>query len=79
MSKVVHPYAHRLVTLRDWKSRWFSDGATFVDNLKVDITIREFLEKRLRGSYVSSVEIERGQKAIRILQRRHRHRAQGGI
>ena len=25
MSKVVHPYAHRLVTLRDWKSRWFAD------------------------------------------------------
>jgi small subunit ribosomal protein S3 len=72
MSKVVHPYAHRLVTLRDWKSRWFSDGATFVDNLKVDITIREFLEKRLRGSYVSSVEIERGQKAIRILLRTSR-------
>jgi small subunit ribosomal protein S3 len=72
MSKVVHPYAHRLVTLRDWKSRWFSDGATFVDNLKVDITIREFLEKRLRGSYVSSVEIERGQKAVRILLRTSR-------
>ena len=72
MSKVVHPYAHRLVTLRDWKSRWFSDGANFVENLKVDITIREFLEKRLRGSYVSSVEIERGQKAIRVILRTSR-------
>ncbi len=72
MSKVVHPYAHRLVTLRDWKSRWFADDAAFVDNLKVDITIREFLEKRLRGSYVSSVEIERGQKAVRIILRTSR-------
>ena len=72
MSKVVHPYAHRLVTLRDWKSRWFSDGANYVENLKVDITVREFLEKRLRGSYVSSVEIERGQKAIRIILRTSR-------
>ena len=72
MSKVVHPYAHRLVTLRDWKSRWFSDGANFVENLNVDITIREFLEKRLRGSYVSSVEIERGQKAIRVILRTSR-------
>ena len=25
MSKVVHPYAHRLVIIRDWKSRWFAD------------------------------------------------------
>ncbi len=72
MSKVVHPYAHRLVTLRDWKSRWFATDANFVENLKVDITIREFLEKRLRGSFVSSVEIERGQKAIRVILRTSR-------
>jgi small subunit ribosomal protein S3 len=72
MSKVVHPYAHRLVTLRDWKSRWFATDANFVENLKVDITIREFLEKRLRGFYISSVEIERGQKAIRIILRTSR-------
>ncbi|MCC7436553.1 30S ribosomal protein S3 [Candidatus Nomurabacteria bacterium] len=72
MSKVVHPYAHRLVTLRDWKSRWFADDANFVENLKVDITIREFLEKKLRGFYVSSVEIERGQKAIRVILRTSR-------
>ncbi len=72
MSKVVHPYAHRLVTLRDWKSRWFADDANYVENLKVDITIREFLEKRLRGSYVSTVEIERGQKAVRVIIRTSR-------
>lgn len=72
MSKVVHPYAHRLVTLRDWKSRWFATDANFVNNLHVDVTIREYLEKRLRGSYVSSVEIERGQKAIRVIIRTSR-------
>jgi small subunit ribosomal protein S3 len=72
MSKVVHPYAHRLVTLRDWKSRWFATDAAFVDNLKVDVTVREYLEKRLRGYYVSSVEIERSQKAVRIIIRTSR-------
>jgi small subunit ribosomal protein S3 len=72
MSKVVHPYAHRLVVLRDWKSRWFATDQKFVDNLKVDVTIREYLEKRLRGFYVSSVEIERGQKAIRLILRTSR-------
>lgn len=72
MSKVVHPYAHRLVILRDWKSRWFADDANYVENLKVDITIREFLEKKLRGFYVSGVEIERGQKAIRVILRTSR-------
>lgn len=72
MSKVVHPYAHRLVILRDWKSRWFATDKGYVTNLKVDVTIREFLEKRLRGFYVSSVEIERGQKAVRIIIRTSR-------
>ncbi len=72
MSKVVHPYAHRLVTLRDWKSRWFATDNAFVDNLKVDVTVREYLEKRLRGYYVSSVEIERSQKAVRIIIRTSR-------
>jgi small subunit ribosomal protein S3 len=72
MSKVVHPYAHRLVILRDWKSRWFATDKGYVDNLKVDVTIRGYLEKRLRGFYVSSVEIERAQKAIRIILRTSR-------
>ncbi len=72
MSKVVHPYAHRLVTLRDWKSRWFATEKKYVENLKTDVVIREFLEKKLRGSYVSSVEIERAQKAVRVLIRTSR-------
>lgn len=72
MSKVVHPYAHRLVILRDWKSRWFATDKNYVHNLKVDVTIREYLDKRLRGSFVSSVDIERSQKAIRIILRTSR-------
>ncbi|HSE56957.1 MAG TPA: 30S ribosomal protein S3 [Candidatus Paceibacterota bacterium] len=72
MSKVVHPYAHRLVILRDWKSRWFATSKNYVSQLKADVTIREFLENRLRGSYVSSIEIERGQKLIRLIIRTSR-------
>ena len=66
MSKVVHPYAHRLVTLRDWKSRWFADKK-YKDLLKSDIVIREFLAKKLRGFYVSRVEIERNVKATKVV------------
>ncbi len=72
MSKVVHPYAHRLVILRDWKSRWFATDKNYVNNLQVDVTIREYLDKRLRGYYVSSVDIERGQKLIRVIIRTSR-------
>lgn len=68
MTHVVHPYAHRLGIIRDWKSRWFSKTpAGYRENVMVDSTIRKFLKKRLRGMYVTAVEIERNAKAIRII------------
>ena len=66
MSHKVHPYAHRLVVLRDWKSRWIARDKNYRDNLKADILIREFLLKRLRSFYVDSIEIQRGRDSLRI-------------
>ena len=66
MSKVVHPYAHRLVTLRDWKSRWFA-SKNYKNLLEGDVVIREFLAKKLRGFYVSRVEIERNVKSTKVM------------
>src|ERR1035437_7887757 len=66
MSKIVHPYAHRLIILRDWKSRWFADPKKYVAYLKGDVLIRQYLEKKLRGMYISTIEIERSQKAPRL-------------
>lgn len=67
MSKIVHPYAHRLIILRDWKSRWFADPKKYGNFLKSDVLIREYLEKKLRGMYVSQIEIERNQKMTRFI------------
>jgi small subunit ribosomal protein S3 len=67
MSKIVHPYAHRLVMLRDWKSRWFADPKKYLVYLKGDVLVREFLEKKLRGMYISGIEIERSRKATRFI------------
>lgn len=67
MSKIVHPYAHRLIMLRDWKSRWFADPKKYRDYLKGDVLIREYLEKKLRGMYVSTIEVERNQKSTRFI------------
>ncbi|MBL7045068.1 MAG: 30S ribosomal protein S3 [Parcubacteria group bacterium] len=68
MTHTVHPYAHRLGILRDWKSKWFSaDPKRYREFIKCDTKIREFLNKKLRGFYVSSVEIERGEKKLRII------------
>lgn len=66
MSKVVHPYAHRLVILRGWKSRWIA-RKNYSSNLAGDVLIRKFLDKKLHGMYVSSVEIERNNKSLKIL------------
>jgi len=68
MTHIVHPYAHRLGILRDWKSRWFtSDKKQFREFIKTDTMLREFLTKRLRGLYVSSVEIERNANVLRLI------------
>jgi small subunit ribosomal protein S3 len=66
MSKVVHPYAHRLVILRGWKSRWIATK-NYASNLAGDVLIRRFLDKKLRGMYVSTVDIERNNKSLKIL------------
>ena len=55
MSKVVHPYAHRLGILRDWRHRWFATGKEYQANLKADILLREHLLKALRGMYIGGI------------------------
>ncbi len=67
MSKIVHPYAHRLPLIRGWKSRWFRSGKEYRETLRADILIREYLEKKLRTSYLSSIEFERNSKNIKII------------
>ncbi|HYF10280.1 MAG TPA: 30S ribosomal protein S3 [Candidatus Paceibacterota bacterium] len=67
MSHTVHPYSHRLGIIRDWKSRWFGSGDQYRRFLKADVTLRAYLDKRLKGLYVSDVEIERGEKTMRLI------------
>ncbi len=68
MTHTVHPYAHRLGIIRDWKSRWFaSDKKSFRENIATDEAIRRFLTKRLRGTHTSGIEIERSATELRII------------
>ncbi|MEK7558597.1 MAG: 30S ribosomal protein S3 [Patescibacteria group bacterium] len=67
MSKIVHPFAHRLGILRDWKSRWFGARGKYQEFLRGDVLIREYLNKRMRGFYVAGVDIERSEKKLRII------------
>ncbi|MEX0931543.1 MAG: 30S ribosomal protein S3 [Candidatus Paceibacterota bacterium] len=67
MTHKVHPFSHRLGIIRDWKSRWFGPKDKYAQYLKQDVLIREFLVKRLRGSYISSIEMERSEKTLRVI------------
>ena len=67
MSKKVHPYAHRMVILRGWKSRWFATDKKYSDYLRADIFIKDFLMKKLKSAFVSTVEIERSRNGARII------------
>jgi small subunit ribosomal protein S3 len=53
--------------LRGWKSRWFAPNGKYQQFLKCDVLLREYIVKRLRGNYVAGVEMERGQKTLRII------------
>lgn len=67
MSHQVHPYSHRLGIIRDWRSRWFAPKNSYKTFLRSDILIREFLQERFRGMFVSDIQIERGQKTLRVI------------
>ena len=68
MTHVAHPYIQRLGVNRDWRSRWFTaDPKKFREYLRTDAAIRKLLEKKLKGMSVDAVEIERDEKALRII------------
>ena len=72
MTHIVHPFAHRLGIIRDWKSRWFAVNKAYRTALKTDLLIRQFLVKELRTFYLADIQIERNQKALRIIIRTSR-------
>ncbi len=67
MTKIVHPYSHRLGIIKDWKSRWFSSDAEFRKNFKGDIMMREWIDKNLKGQFIGLTEIERTAKVIKVI------------
>lgn len=67
MSHKVHPYSHRLVILRDWRSRWYGEAGKFRSFLKADVLLREYLTEKLRPYFIDTIEFERGQNSYKII------------
>ncbi len=66
MGQKVHPIGYRLGYIKDWNSTWYADSRSYADQLHADLTIREFLKKRLAQASVSRIQIERPSGNARI-------------
>jgi small subunit ribosomal protein S3 len=66
LGQKVHPYGFRLGNLYTWKSKWFANKHDYKKLLLEDITLRNFLMKRLKNAGIVTVDIERSIKKIKI-------------
>lgn len=65
MGHKVNPFAHRLGVIRTWKSNWFSTK-DYKANLKNDIELRTYLEKKLKAAAVENIVIERSSNSMSV-------------
>ena len=66
MGQKVHPTGIRLGIVKKHVSTWYSGSKDYADKLHQDLTVREFIEKRLGHASVSRVDIERPSDSARI-------------
>ena len=66
MGQKVHPVGYRVGVIREWESRWFASGKTYVKHLHEDLKLRDWIKKRWFHAGVSKVEIERIGNVLRF-------------
>lgn len=66
MGQKISPTSLRTGINKDWASRWFG-GRKYVQYLKDDVAVRNFLTKKLKGMSVDRVELERGTDSLNII------------
>ena len=66
MGQKVNPTGIRLGIVKDWTSTWYADSKQYADYLNTDLTVREFLRKKLASASVSRIQIERPARTARI-------------
>lgn len=67
MGHKVHPTVFRLGTTTTWPARWFARNQGYRDQLRQDLTMRDFLKKELKDAALNRVEIERSRGAITVI------------
>jgi len=66
MGQKVHPTGIRLGIVKKHSSTWYAGGREYADKLIQDLTVREFIKKKLDHASVSRVDIERPADSARI-------------
>ena len=66
MGQKVHPTGIRLGIVKKHSSTWYAGGRDYADKLIQDLTVREFIKKKLNHASVSRVDIERPADSARI-------------
>ncbi|RUM93807.1 MAG: 30S ribosomal protein S3 [Thiothrix sp.] len=59
MGQKVHPIGFRLGIATDWSSKWYAEGKEYSRFLMGDVSVREYLKKRLSQASVSRIQISR--------------------
>lgn len=66
MGQKISPTSFRISVNKDWKSRWFG-GKKYPTFLREDVSIRDFLSKKLKNMSVDRIDIERSPDVLSII------------
>lgn len=66
MGQKINPTGFRLSVLKNWSSRWYTNTKKFSEFLNEDISVRQYLQKKLAHASVGSIIIERPAKNAKI-------------
>jgi len=66
MGRKISPTSFRVGINKGWASRWFSNRK-YVQYLKDDVAVRDFLNQKLKNMAVDRIEIERGNDMLNVL------------
>ncbi|TXH02040.1 MAG: 30S ribosomal protein S3 [Candidatus Moraniibacteriota bacterium] len=72
MGHKTNPTGIRLGITTDWQSRWFGVRKNYVTNLRKDVEMREFIQKKWKSAMIASVAIERSTGVVRLILRTSR-------
>ncbi|MEI7511259.1 MAG: 30S ribosomal protein S3 [Candidatus Peregrinibacteria bacterium] len=66
MGQKVNPIGLRVGIRREWTGKWFAEGKAYSAGILEDVLIRRFFKKKYAEAGISSLEIERSPKKVKI-------------